>query len=104
MSLYLSVHNLYFFSPKTALDHYYNDFKQKREIARIKQSRLHAVRRWIATNVDPNDEEDEVSFRNIVVYLRDELAPNATNVRTGILKKYNQHRKEAKRANTNFET
>ncbi|KAG6196779.1 hypothetical protein E4U10_000682 [Claviceps purpurea] len=97
---------------KTALDYYYNEFRAKRDIVKVKQSRLHAVRGWIATTVDPNvhkvairdirkkldrrpvdddaDETDDVSVRNIVV--------------TGILKKYNQHLEEAKRANTNFDT
>ncbi|KAG6199118.1 hypothetical protein E4U35_006842 [Claviceps purpurea] len=101
---------------KTALDYYYNEFEAKRDIVMVKQSRLHAVRGWIATTVDPNvhriaireirkklgrrpadddaDETDDVSVREIVVYLRN---------RTGILKKYNQHLEEAKRANTSFD-
>ncbi|KAG6108522.1 hypothetical protein E4U13_006405 [Claviceps humidiphila] len=91
-----------------ALEYYYIDFRVKRDIVKVKQSRLHAVRQWIATTVDPNvyriahreirkeldkrpadDDEDEtcdVSVRNIVVYLRNKFAPNATNIRTGILK------------------
>ncbi|KAG6089236.1 hypothetical protein E4U15_003618 [Claviceps sp. LM218 group G6] len=101
-------------------------FKAKRDIVKVKQSRLHAVRGSIATTVDPNvhkiairdirkkldrrpadddaDKTDDVSVREIVVYLRDRFAPNATNIRAGILKKYNQHLEEAKRANTSFDT
>ncbi|KAG6018417.1 hypothetical protein E4U40_000391, partial [Claviceps sp. LM458 group G5] len=101
------------------------EFRVKRENVKVKQSRLHAVRRWIATTVDPNvhriairdirkkldrrpadddaDEIDDISVRELVVYLRDKFAPNATNVRTSILKKYNQHLEEAKRANTSFD-
>ncbi|KAG6060655.1 hypothetical protein E4U32_003346 [Claviceps aff. humidiphila group G2b] len=111
---------------KTALDYYYTEFKAKRDIVKVKQSRLHAVRGWIATTIDPNvhkiairdirkkldrrpadddaDETDEISVRELVVYLRDKFAPNATNIRTGILKKYDQHLEEAKRANTSFDT
>ncbi|KAG6302535.1 hypothetical protein E4U45_002713 [Claviceps purpurea] len=111
---------------KTALDYYYNEFRAKRDIVKVKQSRLHAVRGWIGTTIDPNvhkiairdirkkldrrpadddaDETDDVSVRNIVVYLRNKFAPNSMNIRTGILKKYNQHLEEAKRANTNFDT
>ncbi|CCE30649.1 uncharacterized protein CPUR_04498 [Claviceps purpurea 20.1] len=111
---------------KTALDYYYDEFRAKRDIVKVKQSRLHAVRGWIATTVDPNvhkvairdirkkldrrpvdddaDETDDVSVREIVVYLRNKFAPNSMNIRTGILKKYNQHLEEAKRANTNFDT
>ncbi|KAG5991162.1 hypothetical protein E4U52_003925 [Claviceps spartinae] len=107
-------------------DRYYTEFKAKRDIVKVKQSRLHAVRGWIATTIDPNvhkiairdirnkldrrpadddaDETDEISVRELVVYLRDKFAPNATNIRTGILKKYNQHLEEAKRANTSFDT
>ncbi|KAG6204898.1 hypothetical protein E4U35_003003 [Claviceps purpurea] len=110
---------------ETALDYYYNEFRAKRDIVKVKQSRLHAFRGWIATTVDPNvhkvairdirkkldrrpvdddaDETDDVSVRNIVVYLRNKFAPNSMNIRTGILKKYNQHLEEAKRANTNFD-
>ncbi|KAG5947334.1 hypothetical protein E4U60_003187, partial [Claviceps pazoutovae] len=101
---------------KTALDYYYNEFRAKRDTVKVKQSRLHAVRLWIATTVDPNvhmitirdirnkldrrpadddaEEIDDISVREIVVYLRD---------KTGILKKYNQHLEEAKRANTSFD-
>ncbi|KAG5956865.1 hypothetical protein E4U58_006353 [Claviceps cyperi] len=110
---------------KTALDHYYNEFRVKRENVKVKQSRLHTVRRWIATTVDPSvhmitirdirnkldrspadddaDETDDISVREIVVYLRDKFAPNTTNIKTGILKRYNQHLEEAKRANTSFD-
>ncbi|KAG6045256.1 hypothetical protein E4U39_002576, partial [Claviceps sp. Clav50 group G5] len=99
---------------KTALDYYYSEFRVKRENVKVKQSRLHAVRRWIATTVDPNvhriairdirkklerrpadddaDEIDDISVRELVVYLRDKFAPNATN-----------HLEEAKRANTSFD-
>ncbi|KAG6308935.1 hypothetical protein E4U44_007395 [Claviceps purpurea] len=81
---------------KTALDYYYNEFEAKRDIVMVKQSRLHAVRGWIATTVDPNvhriaireirkklgrrpadddaDETDDVSVRDIVVYLRNSSA------------------------------
>ncbi|KAG6127845.1 hypothetical protein E4U28_008465 [Claviceps purpurea] len=81
---------------KTALDYYYNEFEAKRDIVMVKQSRLHAVRGWIATTVDPNvhriaireirkklgrrpadddaDETDDVSVREIVVYLRNRLS------------------------------
>ncbi|KAG6162868.1 hypothetical protein E4U11_002281 [Claviceps purpurea] len=81
---------------KTALDYYYNEFEAKRDIVMVKQSRLHAVRGWIATTVDPNvhriaireirkklgrrpadddaDETDDVSVRDIVVYLRNRFA------------------------------
>ncbi|KAG6200649.1 hypothetical protein E4U50_007006 [Claviceps purpurea] len=81
---------------KTALDYYYSEFEAKRDIVMVKQSRLHAVRGWIATTVDPNvhriaireirkklgrrpadddaDETDDVSVRDIVVYLRNSTA------------------------------
>ncbi|KAG6287007.1 hypothetical protein E4U09_006407, partial [Claviceps aff. purpurea] len=39
---------------QTALNHYYNEFKAKRDIVKVKQSRLHAVRGWIGTTIDPN--------------------------------------------------
>ncbi|KAG6312901.1 hypothetical protein E4U22_001437, partial [Claviceps purpurea] len=53
---------------------------------------------------DDAEETDEISVRELVTYLRDKFAPNATNIRTGILKKYNQHLEEAKRANISFDT
>ncbi|KAG6079099.1 hypothetical protein E4U15_003974 [Claviceps sp. LM218 group G6] len=102
----------------TALEYYYNDLWVKRDTVKVKQSRLHAVRRWIATTVDPNvhkiaireirkeldkrpadddaDETCDVSVRNIVVYLRNKLGQ-------AFSKKYNQHLEEAKRAKTSFD-
>ncbi|KAG6295457.1 hypothetical protein E4U46_004454 [Claviceps purpurea] len=90
---------------KTALDYYYNEFRAKRDIVKVKQSRLHAVRGWIATTVDPN--VHRIAIRDIRKKLDrrpvDDDADETDDVSVRNIVKYNQHLEEAKRANTNFD-